>query len=111
LTAARLILAVDRGGLSWAPEANGEQRAEDTLVTSQISSSDSVLAYKVRELEVVLTKTQGPNEPVKLSVRTDVPAKTDRIGWCCATGRRAGSARLICGRGFADRERPREGEI
>jgi len=79
LPAARLILAIDREGLSWAPEANGEQRAEVTLVTSQLSSSGKVLAYKVRELEVVLTKTQGPNEPVKLSVRTDVPAKTDRI--------------------------------
>jgi VWFA-related protein len=79
LPAARLILAIDREGLSWAPETNGEQRAEVTLVTSQLSSSGKVLAYKVRELEVVLTKTQGPNEPVKLSVRTDVPAKTDRI--------------------------------
>ena len=79
LPAARLILAIDREGLSWAPEANDEQRAEVTLVTSQLSSSGRVLAYKVRELEVVLTKTQGPNEPVKLSVRTDVPAKTERI--------------------------------
>jgi hypothetical protein len=79
LPAARLILAIDREGLSWAPQANGDQRAEVTLVTSQLSSSGRVLAYKVRELEVVLTKTQGPNESVKLSVRTDVPAKTERI--------------------------------
>jgi len=59
--------------------ADGEQRAEVTLVTSQLSSSDKVLAYKVRDVEVVLTETQGPNEPVKLAVRLDVPAKTERI--------------------------------
>jgi len=79
LPAARLILTIDREGLSWTPQVNGEQRAEVTLVTSQISSSGKVLAYKVREVEVVLSKTQGPNEPVKLAVRTDMPAKTDRI--------------------------------
>jgi VWFA-related protein len=79
LPAARLILAIEREGLSWASQANGDHRAEVTLVTSQLSSSGRVLAYKVRELEVVLTKTQGPNEPVKLSVRTDVPARTERI--------------------------------
>jgi VWFA-related protein len=79
LPAARLILAIDREGLSWAPQGNGEQRAEVTLVTSQLSSSGRVLAYKVREVEVLLTKTQRPNEPVKLLVRTDVPAKTERI--------------------------------
>jgi VWFA-related protein len=79
LSAVRLILAIDRDGLSWTPQPNGEQRAEVTLVTSEFSSSGKVLAYKVREVEVVLAKTQGPNEPVKLSLRIDVPARTDRI--------------------------------
>jgi hypothetical protein len=79
LPAVRLILAIDRDGLSWTPQPNGEQRAEITLVTSQVSSSGRVQAYKVREVELVLAKTQGPNEPVKFSVRMDMPAKKDRI--------------------------------
>ncbi len=79
LPGARLILSIDRDGLSWTPQPNGEQRAEVTLVTSELSSSGKVLGYKVREVEVMLTKTQGPDEPVKLAVRTDVPAKTERI--------------------------------
>lgn len=76
---ARLILAIDRDGLTWEPEPNGDQRAEVTLVDSELSVSGSVLAYKVREVELMLTNKQGPNDPAKLSVRVDVPAKTDRI--------------------------------
>lgn len=99
LPAARLILAIERDGLSWTPQPNGEQRAEVTLVTSQLSSSGRVLGYKVREVEVMLTKTQGPNEPVKLAVRMNVPAKTERIRLVLrdATSGRLGTVDLAVG--------------
>jgi VWFA-related protein len=80
---ARLVLAIQRDSLSWTPQANGNQRAEVTLVTSEISSSGRVLGYRVREVEVVLTKSQleGPSahDPVRLSVRVDLPAQTDHL--------------------------------
>lgn len=78
-----MILSIDRDGLSWTPQPNGDQRAEITLVTSEISSSGRVLGYKVHEVEVVLAKSQlqeaFANDPAKLSVRMDLPAKTDHI--------------------------------
>jgi VWFA-related protein len=109
LPAARLILAIDRDGLSWTLQANGDQRAEVTLVTSQLSSSGRVLAYKVREVEVMLVKTQGPNEPVKLAVRTDVPAKTERIRLVLrdATSGRLGTVDLPTSSLFAINTAPR----
>jgi len=80
---ARVILAINRDGLSWTAQPNGDQRAEVTLVTSEISSSGKVLGYRVREVELILEKAQLPeafaSDPVKLSVQMDLPAKTDRI--------------------------------
>jgi VWFA-related protein len=110
LPGARLILAIERDGLSWTPQPNGEQRAEVTLVTSELSSSGKVLAYKVREVEVMLTKTQGPNEPVKLAVRMDVPAKTERIRLVLrdATSGRLGTADLAASSLSAANTAPRQ---
>jgi hypothetical protein len=52
-------------------------------VTSEISSSGRVLGYQVHEVEVVLAKSQlqraFANDPAKLSVPMDQPAKTDQI--------------------------------
>jgi VWFA-related protein len=110
LPGARLILAIDRDGLSWTPQPNGEQRAEVTLVTSELSPSGTVLAYKVREVEVVLSKTQGPNEPVKLAVQMDVPAKTKRIRLVLrdATSGRLGSVDLAANSLSAANTAPRQ---
>ncbi len=83
LPSARLILKIQRDGLSWTPQPDGNQRAEVTLVTSEISSSGRVLGYKVREVELVLEKSQlqeeFANNPVELAVRLDLPARTDHI--------------------------------
>jgi VWFA-related protein len=110
LLGARLILAIDRDGLSWTPQPNGEQRTELTLVTSELSPSGKVLAYKVREVEVVLSKTQRPNEPVKLAVLMDVPAKTERIRLVLrdATSGRLGSVDLAANSLSAANTAPRQ---
>ncbi|HEY1423071.1 MAG TPA: VWA domain-containing protein [Candidatus Acidoferrum sp.] len=83
LPSARLILAIQRDGLSWTPQPDGSQRAEVSLVTSELSSSNKVLGYKVREVELIVEKSRWQeafaNQPVELSVRLDLPAKTDRI--------------------------------
>jgi VWFA-related protein len=78
--AASVLLAVNHDSLSWTPQANGNERSEVTLVTSEISASGRVLGYHVREVEVVVEKAKlGSGEAVKLTVRTDLPAKTDHI--------------------------------
>jgi hypothetical protein len=53
----------------------------------------------VREVEVMLTKTQGPDEPVELAVRTDLPAKAERIRLVLrdATSGRLGTVDLPAG--------------
>jgi hypothetical protein len=45
-----------------------------------MSSSGRVLGYHVREVEVVVEQSKvGSGDPVKLTVRTELPAKTDHI--------------------------------
>ena len=78
--AARLLLSVDRESLSWAAQENGDQRSELTLVTSEISSSGKVLGYHVREVEFVQQESARTiGDAVQLTVRAEVPAKTDHI--------------------------------
>jgi VWFA-related protein len=78
--AASLLLAINRDSLSWTTQPNGDERSEVTLVTSEMSSSERVLAYHVREVEVLVEKAKvGSSDKVELAVRTEVPAKTDHI--------------------------------
>jgi VWFA-related protein len=78
--AARVLLAVNRDSLSWTTQPNGDERSEVTLVTSEMSSSGHVLGYHVREVEVVVEKSKlGRGDPLKLTLRTELPAKTDHI--------------------------------
>ncbi len=78
----RMVLAIHRDSLSWTPQPNGDQRSEVTVVTSCISSSGRVLAYRVREAELMLEKSklQDPaSDSVQLFVRMDLPPKTDHL--------------------------------
>jgi len=78
--AASVLLAINRDSLSWTPQPNGDERSEVTLVTSEISSFGHVLGYHVREVEVVVEKSKvGSSDVVQLTVRTELPAKTDHI--------------------------------
>jgi VWFA-related protein len=78
--AASVLLAINRDSLSWTTQPNGDERSEVTLVTSEMSSSERVLGYHVREVEVVVEKAKvGSSDKVELAVRTEVPAKTDHI--------------------------------
>jgi len=77
---ARVLLTVNRDSLSWTTQPNGDERSEVTLVTGSMSSSGRVLGYHVREVEVVVEKSKlESGQPVKLTVRTELPAKTDHI--------------------------------
>ena len=79
---ARFIVSVDREALSWISQENGDERAELTLVTAEISKSDAVLRYKVRELEFLLSKEKfndPANSLVKFSVNVELPLKTDHV--------------------------------
>lgn len=78
----RLVLAINRDSLSWTPQPSGDQRSEVTVVTSCIGSSGRVLAYHVREAELILEKSklQDPtSDSIQLFVRMDLPSKTDHL--------------------------------
>jgi hypothetical protein len=78
--AASVLLAINRDSRSWTTQPNGDERSEATLVTSEMSSSERVLGYHVREVEVVVEKAKvGSSDKVELTVRTEVPARTDHI--------------------------------
>ena len=80
---AKVVLSVNRGSLSWTGQPNGDQRSEVTVVTSELNSAGRVLAYHVREVEVVVEKAKwegmAAKDPVQLYVNAELPVKTDRL--------------------------------
>jgi hypothetical protein len=52
----------NRDSLSWTTQPNGDQRSEVTLVTSEMSSSERVLGYQAREVEVLVEKAKVGRE-------------------------------------------------
>ena len=79
---ARFSVSVDRGAISWESRPNGDQRGELTLVTAEVSKSQSILSYKVKEIEIVLPKDKFENPAVThvlFSVTIPLPQKTDHV--------------------------------
>jgi VWFA-related protein len=79
---ARFSVSVDRSSISWVPQPNGDQRGELTLVTAEVSKNQGILAYKVKELEIVLPKNKFENSTdtrALFYVTTPLPPKTDHI--------------------------------
>jgi len=81
-TSARFSVSLDRDTVSWNRQPNGDQRAEITLVTAEVSGKDAVLAYKVKEMEILVTKNDienSTNGRVVFVVNTPLPPRTDRV--------------------------------
>ncbi len=79
---ARFSVSLDRDTVSWNRQSNGDQRAEITLVTAEVSGKDAVLAYKVKEMEILVTKNDFENSTngrVLFVVNTPLPPRTDRV--------------------------------
>jgi len=79
---ARFSVSLDRDTVSWNRQSNGDQRAEITLVTAEVSGKDAVLAYKVKEMEILVTKNDFENSTngrVTFIVNTPLPPRTDRV--------------------------------
>jgi VWFA-related protein len=78
----RFSVSVDRDAVSWESQPNGDQRGELTLVTSEVSKKDSILDYKVREIELVVPKDKFEDPAVThvlFSVTIPLPPKTDHF--------------------------------
>jgi VWFA-related protein len=91
---ARFSVSVDRSAVSWESQPNGGERGELTLVTAEVSKKDSILDYKVREIEIVVPKDKFENPAVThvlFSVTVPLPQKTDHFRFVL---RDAGSGRL-----------------
>jgi VWFA-related protein len=79
---ARFSVSLDRDTVSWNHQSSGDQRAEITLVIAEISGKDAVLAYKVKEMEILVTKNDFENSTngrVTFIVNTPLPPRTDRV--------------------------------
>lgn len=77
-----MSLAINRESLSWTPQPSGDQRSEVTVVTSSVASTGHVLAYRVREEEIILQEIrfQDPsNDLIKVSVQMSLPSKTNHL--------------------------------
>jgi VWFA-related protein len=90
---ARFSVSVDRETLSWDRQANGDERTEITVVNAEISAKSGVLAYKVKEMELVVPRQEfenSPNHRVIFTVNVPLPPKTDHLRFVirdAATGR------------------------
>jgi VWFA-related protein len=80
--AARFSVSIDRDTISWDPQPNGDQRTEITIVTAEMSGKSAVLGYKVKEMEIVVSKEKfdnSPNHRVLFTVNVPLPPKTDHL--------------------------------
>jgi VWFA-related protein len=79
---ARFSVSLERDTVSWNRQSNGDQRTEITLVIAEVSGKDAVLAYKVKEMEILVTRNDFENSTngrVTFIVNTPLPPRTDRV--------------------------------